>query len=204
MNRITEKGSEIILVGLVGSIGSGKITVSNFLHYSHGFVKINFTDVVKEVAQILGKGDRRSLQAIRHAMREGLGEDVWIRLMEKKIEEALASRLIRFYSIPGVSEVKPVLRVVVGDIGYRNEFDFVKGRNGLLIGFRASEETLYERIRKREEAPSFEEFKRWLEHPSEMEIPSLVEECDFVIDTDSISLPEIEERVDEIVRRRFM
>ena len=75
----------------------------------------------------------------------------------------------------------------------------------MLIGLRASEKTLYEQMKGRmEKAPSFEEFKKWLKHPSVMGIPSLIEECDFIIDTDKIPLPQVEERVDEIVRRYFV
>ena len=114
MNEMAGKGSKIVLVGLVGSLGSGRTAISNFLHYSYGFVKINFTDNVEEVAKILGKTDIRSLQVIKHAIRECFGKDVWIRLLERRIAEEMASRLIKAYSIPGVSEVKPVLKVVVG------------------------------------------------------------------------------------------
>ena len=204
MNKTAGKGSKVILVGLVGSMGSWKTEVSNFLHYSHGFVRMNFADKVKEVAKVLGKTDIRSLQAIRHAMRECLGKDVWIRLLEKGIEEELFSRVVESYSIPGVTEVRSVLRIVMGDIGYKNELDFVRGRNGLLIGLKAREETLYERLKKRIKVPSYERFKdTWLKHPSEMEIPSLIEECDFIIDTNDMPLHEVEEKIDKIVKRYF-
>lgn len=199
------KGSKIILVGLVGSLGSGRTAISNFLYYSYGFVKINFMDKIREVADIIGKKDIRSLQVIGHSMRAALGEDVWIRLVERRIEEEMTSRLIEAYSVPGIAEVETVLKVVVGDIGYINEFSFIKGRNGFLIGLRASEKTLYEGLRRSmDKAPSFKEFRKLLKHPSMEDITSLIEKCDLIIPTDNVPLPKVEEKVDEIVRRQLL
>ena len=204
MDKSMRKGSKVILIGLVGSMGSWKTEVSNFLHYSHGFVRVNFEDKVKEVANVIGKTDMQSLRAIRHAMRECLGKDVWIRLLEKRIEEELFSRLVESYSIPGVAEVRSVLRIVVGDIRYRNELDFVRRRKGLLIGLKAEEKTLYERSKKKIGAPSYEQFKdTWLKHPSELEIPPLIEKCDFIIDTNNMPLHEVEAKVDKMIKRYY-
>jgi hypothetical protein len=202
--NLNVRDSSVILIGLLGSLGVVTTAISSFLYYSHGFNKINLTDPVKEVAYILGRTDRQSLKTIRQVFRESLGEDVWIKLLDKRINDVLSSKLIRYYSIPGVSEVKPVLRVVVEDIAYRNEFDYIKEKNGLLIGFQASENQLYERFIQKGETISLEEFRRWLKHSSEVEIPSLVEKCDFIIDIADLSLLKIEEKVDEMVRMHLI
>jgi hypothetical protein len=161
--------------------------------------------MVEVVAKILEKTDIQSLQTIKHVIRGCFGKDVWIKLLEKRIEEEMASKIIKAYSIPGVDEIKPVLRVVVGDVEYKEEFDFVKEKNGLLIGLKTNKKAIYEYVKRRiEKMPSFEEFKKWLKHPSVIEIPSLIKKCDFIIDTNKMTLPKVEERVDEIVRRYFL
>ena len=135
MFRTEGKDYKIIVVGLVGFLGSWREAIATYLHYSFGFMKINFTDKVKEVAKVLGTSDLKSLQVIKHVIRESLGQELWLKLLERRLNEEMISRLIEAYSIPGVNEVKPVLRAVVGDIAYRNEFDFIRGKKGLLTNY---------------------------------------------------------------------
>jgi dephospho-CoA kinase len=201
---MSDRRAKLLLIGLVGFPGSGKESALNFLHYSYGFLKINFSDKVKEVAHLLGKTDRASLQTIRHGVRELFGEEVWIDLLKRRVEEELLSKLLESYSIPGVSEVKSVQKVVIGDIKYGNELDFVRCKGGLSIGLKARERILFERLKREDFTLTYEEFKRWLKHPSEVETPSLIDKCDFVIDTDEFSIRKLEEKVDQIVRSHFV
>lgn len=203
MNDKNLNKSKIVLIGLVGSLGSGRTAISNFLHYAHGFLPLNFTDFVRKIADLFEKTDVRSLQALRQTIRCSLGEDAWIKVIEKRMEEELISRVVKAYSIPGVSEAKPVLRVVIGDVGYRNEFNFIKQLGGLTIGLKSSEETLYKHMKERKTDLSFEEFKKWLEHSSEIEIPLLIEECDFILDRDKLPLHIVEEEVIKKVKSSF-
>lgn len=200
-----EKGnkSKVILVGLVGYPGSGRTAVSNYLYYSYGFIRINMMDKVEEVAKVLGKKDIKSMLMLKRAITDVFGEDVWLRLLERRMEEEIYSRLIDAYSVPGVTEASSILKVVIGDIENSNEFEFVKGRDGLLIGLLASKKTLYDREKNKTHL-SFQEFKKSLRYPTIREIPSLIKRCDFVINTNNITISTVEERVDEIIKKQFL
>ncbi len=200
-----EKGnkSKVILVGLVGYPGSGRTAVSNYLYYSYGFIRINMMDKVEEVAKVLGKKDIKSMLMLKRAITDVFGEDVWLRLLERRMEEEIYSRLIDAYSVPGVTEASSILKVVIGDIENSNEFEFVKGRDGLLIGLLASKKTLYDREKNKTHL-SFQEFKKSLRYPTIREIPSLIKRCDFVINTNNITISTVEERVDEIIKKHFL
>jgi hypothetical protein len=215
-------------VGLVGYPGSGRTIIANFLRYTFGFTKFCVLDKVKEISNVLDKMDmtslqeikhvlrktlgekiwinllERSIQEIKHVLRKTFGEEIWINLLERSIQEAMVTRLVETYFVPGVTEIQSVFKVVIGDIEYQNEFDYIKEKQGLLIGLRGSEETLHERGKETLDAPSFEEFQRFLKHPSFNEIPSLVKRCDFIMDVDQTPIPMIEEKIERIVKKYFI
>jgi dephospho-CoA kinase len=204
MYRTNGSSSKIVYVGLVGYPGSGRTIIANFLRYTFGFTKFCVLDKVKEISNVLDKMDMTSLQEIKHVLRKTLGEKIWINLLERSIQEAMVTRLVETYFVPGVTEIQSVFKVVIGDIEYQNEFDYIKEKQGLLIGLRGSEETLHERGKETLDAPSFEEFQRFLKHPSFNEIPSLVKRCDFIMDVDQTPIPMIEEKIERIVKKYFI
>ena len=204
MYRTNGSSSKIVYVGLVGYPGSGRTVIANFLHFTFGFTKFCFLDKVKEISNVLDKTDMTSLQEIKHVLRKSLGEAIWIDLLERSIQEAMITRLVETYFVPGVTEIQSVFRVVIGDIEYQNEFDYIKEKQGLLIGLRGRDETLHEQRKEILDAPSIEEFQRFLKHPSFQELPSLVKRCDFIMDVDQTPIPMIEERIERIVKKHFI
>jgi len=67
-----------MLIGLVGLAGSGKDTIAKHLVEHHGFVKLSFADVLKDVISTVFGWDRQRLEGVTpedRAWREQ--EDIW-------------------------------------------------------------------------------------------------------------------------------
>lgn len=125
------------LVALTGRLGSGKDTIAAHLISQHSFTRFAFADMLKSLCahaegvvtrEDLGwtgyswtgpKSDvgRRMLQGIGHGAREILGPDVWVGAMSLAINRVTP---------------RPD-RVVVTDVRYPNEVDWVRHHRGLLI-----------------------------------------------------------------------
>jgi hypothetical protein len=127
------------LVALTGRLGSGKDTAALHLTSAHAFTRFAFADTLKElsIAATGGLGltrdefgwtgvdwiglkserARRVLQDLGHGAREILGPDIWVGAMSLAINR---------------TEPRPD-RIVVTDVRYPNEVDWVRQHRGLLI-----------------------------------------------------------------------
>lgn len=123
------------LIGLVGRKGSGKDTAALYLEDKHGFKRYAFADALKEVCSTLYDVDatvfhdpalkevplkdwnvtpRWILQTVGTDMvRLHLGDDFWIRRLDA--------------SMPREG------RIVLSDVRFKHEADFVRSRGGLLV-----------------------------------------------------------------------
>lgn len=129
------------LIGLTGSIGSGKSTVASYL-VKKGYVEETFSSPLKKIAvdfgfeenevygtqedkmrinKTWGVSGREFLQKFgtevcRNTLPEFIPsmEDVWIKLMESKIK----------------SKIK---NTVVSDVRFRNEYELIKKHGGVII-----------------------------------------------------------------------
>jgi predicted kinase len=119
-----------MLIALFGPPGAGKDTVAKRLVELHGFVRIAFADKVRELAyetlpvhardEIDKKGwddckrmadnfYREHLERVGYGARKVLGDDVWIKAVERQVMQLLAQHK----------------NVVITDLRKRNELDFV-------------------------------------------------------------------------------
>ena len=150
-----------MIIGLVGYIGSGKGTVGDILVREHGYYKFAFADALKDaVSQIfvwprgLLEGDSNASRAFRErvdpwwshkfgyevtprlilqkfgteACRHGIADNIWIAALEKRIE--------------GYENV------VISDVRFPNEIDFVRSAGGVIIRVRRGEDPTPEELSK--------------------------------------------------------
>jgi len=150
-----------MIVGLVGFIGSGKGTVGDILVREHGYHKFAFADALKDaVASMflwprgLLEGDSNASRAFRErvdvwwshkfgyevtprlilqkfgteACREGIHDNIWIHILEKKIQ--------------GYDDV------VISDVRFPNEIDFIRSAGGVLIRVKRGEDPSAEQLSK--------------------------------------------------------
>ncbi|MEI6731768.1 MAG: nucleoside monophosphate kinase [archaeon] len=135
-----------MIVGLVGGMGSGKGTVANILVKEYGFIKLVFSDVLREELEKDGKEfTRQNLQ--------DLGDE----LREKHGRGALAKVLL--------NKVKPGQNYVID--GFRNPgevLEFRKRDEFFFIGVDSTMENRFKRVNTRTEKDSvstFEEFVKF-------------------------------------------
>ena len=129
------------VIGIAGLSRSGKDTVAEILEQHYGYKKIAFADPLKEAsAVLLGRplyqmyeGDREAIMpewgfSIRHflqmlgteGMRNLFRDDFWIHRMGITLDE-------------GTMWQRPPSRVVISDVRFENEADFIRGRGGLVV-----------------------------------------------------------------------
>ena len=148
-----------MIIGLVGYIGSGKGTVGDILVRDHQYYKFAFADALKDaVSQIfvwprgLLEGDSNASRAFRErvdpwwshkfgyevtprlilqkfgteACRHGIADNIWIAALEKRIQ--------------GYENV------VISDVRFPNEIDFVRSAGGVIIRVRRGEDPSPEQL----------------------------------------------------------
>lgn len=129
-----------MIVGLTGLKGSGKTTAADFLHNYHS---ASFADGVREVVacafdaspealldrdlkkstdEFWGITYRKMLQRTAMAFREKFGDDFWIAHLESKID---------------LDE-----DIVIDDVRFPNEAQWVRDNGGVVIGLLAHDATL--------------------------------------------------------------
>lgn len=124
-----------MLIGLGHKKGSGKSTVASILERDFGFKRMSFAKKLKESLenifefnkeQLYGK-DKEKIDpywgfSARDAMtkcgdgfRELMGQDLWCKAIEREIK----------------SRLKKGQRIVIDDVRYRNEVDFIRSLGGV-------------------------------------------------------------------------
>ncbi len=136
----------MIIIGLTGPAGSGKSTLAHYLVNKHNFAEMAFADPIRDmVAALLGitrlaldlqladrewkeakineidASPRRLMQTLgtewgRHLIHSGL----WVSLMNERLQDYLRGGLNGFAG------------VVISDVRFENEADFIRTR-GLLL-----------------------------------------------------------------------
>lgn len=162
-----------LIVAATGKARNGKDSIADYLVKEYNFVKVSFAAPVKEFAvkhfgltpdEVYGEKSKKSrwvLQAIGNGCREEFGDQIWIEKLWQKI---------------GALE-----RVVISDLRYLNEADFVGRVGGSIIKV------------TRPDAP---EIECGADHPSEIEIERIVP--DYALENDG-DLEQLYRRVDGIL-----
>jgi len=124
----------MVLIGLIGYKQSGKDTFADYLVQTRNFKKQAFAEPVKQICQILfhlepeqmydpclkevvdkrwGLSPRQMMQKVGTDMvRNMLGNDFWVRHMDMRASTG---------------------NIVISDVRFRNEAEWVKDRGGVLI-----------------------------------------------------------------------
>lgn len=127
------------MIGLTGQKGVGKSMVASYLEEHHDFVRLAFADSLKEAAKIIfqlndhhvytreGKQEhlprwdrtpRDILQLLGTEVGRQIDEDVWVKSVGAKIEDI------------------PHDRIVVEDVRFQNEADFLREKGFTVWGIR--------------------------------------------------------------------
>lgn len=157
-------------VGITGKMGSGKTTAARFvLTENEHFVLFRIAGKLKQIVQELDLPyTRDTLQRVATFFRK-IDHDVWVKNTVKAIDETL--------------EKSSVCCIVVDDVRFQNEVDFLRKRGFVIVRIKTSDEVRRKRIERRDNisiGPKI--WKRWQEDPTEVEIDRI--QADYEVSND--------------------
>jgi hypothetical protein len=138
-----------MIVGISGFIGCGKSTVADQLTNEYGFRKDSFAASLKDACAVLFDWPRHLLEGDTKESREWREQiDIW--WAEKLDIDTFSPRMalqligtdsLRNYFHPGIwfmtvenrIRKNPNQSVVISDVRFQNEIQFIKDQNGILI-----------------------------------------------------------------------
>ncbi len=166
------------LLGLTGYMGSGKSTVAQYLASKYGFKRMRISSKMREIAKELELEPTRDfLQGISEFMKT-FDEDVWVRYIAKQLETSTSS-------------------IVIDDIRVKKEIDFLRPLGFKFIRVESNSLNRKKRIELRGSIKISEhDWKRWSEHPTEIQVPDLA--VDFIIRNEK-SISDLEAQIDKIM-----
>ncbi len=177
----------MLVVGLVGRMGSGKGVISDYLYEKYGANQHRFSQVLMDLLDRLYlPHDREMLQGIGACVRNTLGAKIIVDAFKKDLE----------------SERSDV--IVVDGIRYPNEVDMLRDfKENVLLFIEAPVKLRYERCKKRgEKGEADMTYKKFLaaeDRETERYIDDLKDGADYVINN-SKTLENLYEKIDKIVK----
>lgn len=174
-----------ILIGLLGTIGSGKTTVSDYL-VKKGFARVIMGDLVREKAKQDGlKLTRENLQATQKKYRSKYGQDYFIEEAIKRLRASRKSKLL------------------VDGIRLPVDADKAKSEGARLILVDAPATIRFERLKKRKREDDPKTIDRFMEQEKAewrvFDFEKTLEYVDYDINN-SGNLEELYARVNDILK----
>ncbi len=135
-----------MLLGLVGFAGAGKDTVANVLVEEYGFQKFSFASALKDAAASIFGWDRKLLEGDSEESRlfRETPDKFWsirfgydlsprtaLQLLGTESGREVFHENIWIYSLE--RKIMNVPNVVISDVRFKNEIDFVQSKNGFLV-----------------------------------------------------------------------
>ena len=141
-----------MIIGVVGFIGSGKGTVGDLLKTEFGFHSISFASHLKDVASLLFGWDRNLLEGDTDESRSfrekpdgfwssRIGEHFTPRLALQLLGTEAGRKVFHedfwIYALENkINKLGENKNVVVTDVRFKNEIQWIKRKNGILIEIR--------------------------------------------------------------------
>jgi dephospho-CoA kinase len=135
------------ILGIIGRMGAGKTTASNYLQSTYGFTRIAFADALKEKAvRITPDGridkvrDRALLQFLGTEYFRGIDQEYWINAWRETVQQTLFNES-RGVAPPGV---------VTDDCRFANECAIIHALGGKLIYLTVTDAARHKRLAARD------------------------------------------------------
>ena len=183
------------IIGLTGTMGSGKDTVKGILVNRLNATTVTLSDVIRaELEKKKGIADRTTLQNMGNEMRQKYGPHILAMLAVEYL-----SRSKKFVIIDGIRN--PAEAEYLGK-KFGSEFK--------LIAVDAPQQIRFERMQKRlnrNDPKTFEEFTAAdsremgdTEPPYGLQLKKCIEQADFVINNEG-TVEDLQKKVDEVIQR---
>ncbi len=179
-----------IVIGVTGEMASGKDTVTEYLVARYGAKKYRFSDILRSILDLLYiPQTRESLTKLSILLRQGYGDDLLAKVIEKRAEADKDNPLV---VIDGIRRYQ--------DVAFFNHLE------GFTLWYvDASFETRYERLIMRtqnvdDSTKTEEEFRSEHELETERGVPALKEHANELIKNEGL-LDELHRKVDSLVEK---
>jgi dCTP deaminase len=195
--RALSQGRFPLILGVVGTLVSGKSEITERLIMDRGFLHLSLATIVREETKRRGlPTTANNLQNVGNSMRQTYGSAVLVHRLRPRMEAMPGGSYLVLTGIKNIVEVR----------------ELRKWPNFVLLAVDASPEARFDRARQRGRpgTPDTEAEFRVLDERDrgigEMEwgqqVDACIEEADFVLDNNS-SLDELHERLEEVLESIF-
>lgn len=182
-----KKISAPLVIGLVGTAGSGKDTAASYIKKKYAAKEFRFSYLLVEVLKIFGiEVSRENLAWLMNVLKRKYGKDILTKAMEKTIREKAEDQIM-----------------VVNGLRLPPDYLFLrKFERNVLIFLDAPVKIRWQRVCKRKEKSddnvSFAEFKKLVSQENEKHIAELGKKADLVIINDG-GLAKFQRNIDKIM-----
>uniref|UniRef100_A0A6G6ABQ5 Deoxynucleotide monophosphate kinase n=1 Tax=Borely moumouvirus TaxID=2712067 RepID=A0A6G6ABQ5_9VIRU len=140
----------MVLIGLMGNAGSGKTTFAEYIVKNHGFIEKSFADPLKKACQKLFLFEDHQIYGTQE--QKETPDSRWFNCTPRTALQFVGTELFRDNLdriMPGLGkdifihhfkiwyerelQRNPDVRVVVSDVRFQNEADFIKSLGGTVI-----------------------------------------------------------------------
>ena len=176
------------IIGVIGRIGSGKDTVSDYLADKYGYDKVSFRDVVEEITEKEGlEANRENMQMIGKKCRDLYGGDYFNKQVMKKVEESDNEKVL-VKEMRTEEDVLPLkekfgknIKIMIVDTDGDKRFQrmMVRGRVG--------------------DPQTIEDFEKQENKEIELGFTKAIKPSDFTVDNNN-SFGELYQKIDSLVK----
>jgi len=175
------------IIGLTGSIASGKEVTKKYIEEKYGAKSVKFSQIIRDVlGRLRIPINRKNMQSMAMSLLGTFGDDLLAKNIVKDAEDQDADIVI----LDGVRRPADIIHAT-------------KMGSFSLIAIDVSPEIRYERMKSRNENEgdinkTYEDFLKDHESETEIMIPGLMENADYTLENNG-SLEELYEKIDKVI-----
>lgn len=204
-----------MLIGVVGFLGSGKGTVGDILIQEKGYYRLSFADAVKDAVSVifgwprdLLEGDTVDSRNFREAKDEFWSDrfkyDVtpryMLQLMGTEAGRDVFHKDIWIFTLE--NRMRGKQDVVIPDVRFPNEIDFIKSKGGKVIRVRRGEEPVWYNSALSDNKFNSTTMESFYPDVHFSEWAWIGQQFDYEIDNNG-TLQELKEKVNSILNERY-
>lgn len=178
-----------IVIGLVGTAGSGKDTAASYIKHKYKAEEFRFSYLLVKALEIFNiEVSRENLAWLMNVMKRKYGNDFLTKAMKNTIENLSKNKLI-----------------VVNGMRLPSDYDFLRSfKRNKLIFLDAPEKIRWQRVCVRKEKSddnvTFKEFKKLISGENEKHITKIGEKADFTVINDQ-GIAKFHQDIDDIIKK---
>lgn len=183
------KTNKKIILGVVGEIGSGKTTVTEYIKKKYQAQSFKFSDMLRDILNRLYLAEtRENMQILSTVLRKNFSEDI----MSKVIMQDAQNCQNKFIITEGIRRPS--------DTVYLKRL-----KNFYILAIETKASLRYQRLVKRSENPDDQnktwlEFKKEAQAEAEQEIKKVAQEADFTVDNNG-SFDVLYQQIDQVIKK---